>query len=462
MALLSEAFGIENPYGFESTKQLANDSISSATDTKPTSVSIGEAVDRTSKVELRNAYISVPIVFNSVNKNTQTIMGAKREVRYMKDKTKDFFEKFLVFNLGKFGKNETWEEVQNNHYKNAQIYGENFVERVFDGSKIVDWVTLNPERMDYARDLNGGLVLDQYGKPVGYVQKIPSGVDTTGKGDAVPKEVFMRENGIFLLPKRIAHFKLYSVGDGYDSYGLIEPAYEDIIYKRAIEKANANAIVQRGLNPVIDYVGKPERYPTPQMIDHATKKLSEMKYKTYFAFPYWHDVKTLKFENSELVTESLKNYTHNISASLGIPFALASGSGEATNRATLATQKAFQEFTLNDIVKRTKAFFERELFMPTAETNGLKSVPSYIVGDIGGEDKKEKSERLVKYVSAGILPAEFVLPYAVEVEELDVSKEEIKKVIEDIKKNKIIKKQPEEKPEENSDEDSEKEEKEEE
>jgi len=316
------------------------------------------------------------------------------------------------------------------HFTKSQVYGDNYIERIYNKSKtkIVDLLSLNSERMDYARDYRGNVLLNLKGNPVGYTQTLPASVDTTGKGDALPPDIRIIENMIFLRSERIAHFQLYPFGDGFESFGTIEPAHDDIIYKKNIEKANANMIVQRGLNPIIDYVGSAERFPTPKMIDHATTKLSQMNYKRYFAFPYWHNVKALEFKSSEVVNDTLKNFRENISASLGIPLALGTGVGEATNRSTLVTQQKFLELTLTDFVKRTISFFTRRIFRPISALEGFKSVPYLVWGDLGAENKDAKAKRLVDYANSkvGILPPEFVLKYVLKSEDLEVTEEEIK------------------------------------
>ena len=431
MALFGDILGINESFDIKELAAEKTDIKSSKGVSK--SASIGEGVPRVSKVELRDDYLGDSIVFNSVNKNTQTIVAAGYELRCDgpdKKEVLEFFNRFLNITLGDNGNDETWEEMIDSHFTKSQVYGDNYIERIYNKSKtkIVDLLSLNSERMDYARDYRGNVLLNLKGNPVGYTQTLPASVDTTGKGDALPPDIRIIENMIFLRSERIAHFQLYPFGDGFESFGTIEPAHDDIIYKKNIEKANANMIVQRGLNPIIDYVGSPERFPTPKMIDHATTKLSQMNYKRYFAFPYWHNVKALEFKSSEVVNDTLKNFRENISASLGIPLALGTGVGEATNRSTLVTQQKFLELTLTDFVKRTISFFTRRIFRPIAALEGFKSVPYLVWGDLGAENKDAKAKRLVDYANSkvGILPPEFVLKYVLKSEDLEVTEEEIK------------------------------------
>jgi hypothetical protein len=434
MALFDDILGISERYEM---KELAAEKVDErSSGGSPKSSLVGESMDRVNKIDLRDDYIGNSIVFNSVNKNTQTIMGGGYELRCNgpdKGKVLEFFNRFLHVTLGRSGSDETFDEMLDGHYTRAQVYGDNYIELIFNkkGTRIVDLVSLNPERMDYARNNSDNILLNSDGNPIGYTQQLPYSVDILGKGDTPPKDIKMEGNMIFIKAERIAHFQLYPVGDGFESFGTIEPAHDDIIYKKNIEKANANYIVQRGMNPIIDYVGSPERFPTPKMIKHATEKLSQMNYKRYFAFPYWHKVTALEFSQSDFVLDSIKTLRENISASLGTPLALATGVGEATNRSTLVTQQKFLELTLNDIVKRTISFFTKKVFRKITELEGFNSVPYLVWGDLGAENKDAKAKRLVDYANSkvGILPPEFALKYALKSEELEVTDEEVKEYI---------------------------------
>ena len=446
MALFGDILGTSENYDI---KELAAEKSDEKGSGSSKTANVGEGVVRVSRVELRDDYLGDSIVFNSVNKNTQTIIAAGHELRCDgpdKVKVLEFFNKFLNITLGDNGNQETWEEMLDAHFTKSQVYGDNYIELIFNPSetKIVDLLSLNAERMDYARNARDGILLDKYGNPLGYTQQLPVSVDTTGKGDKPPEDIRLIENMIFIKAERIAHFKLYPFGDGYDSFGTVEPAHDDIIYKKNIEKANANFIVQRGLNPIIDYVGSPERFPTPKMIDHATSKLSQMNYKRYFAFPYWHKVEALEFKSSEAVNDSLKTFRENISASLGIPLALGTGVGEATNRSTLVTQQKFLELTLTDIVKRSVSFFTRRIFRRIAKLQKFTSVPYLCWGDLGAENKDSKAKRLVDYANSkvGILPPEFALKYVLKSEDLEVTEDEIKAYY---AKQKILEKESSEK-----------------
>jgi len=381
-------------------------------------------VERVEPEELENAYLKDPITFNSINKATQAIMAAGYSFKCKDQDAKEYFDKFTE-DIGKVGEDITFDEFLYSIFQYQMIYGNSYAEIVWNKSmtRIVDLVILDPKRIDYAKDGQGRIVLDKYGKPIGYTQTVPYGVSVEGKGDKIPGEyidtIKIDNNQIFLSPRRICHFKLYTYGDRFYGIGLIEPAYKTIVRKMNIEVAQTNSIDARGTFPLIDYIGDPMHDPTPQMIDNALVKLKDFRHNRYFAFPYWHRVEPLEIKGSDIVENTLRYLRENQSSSLGIPLAFAIGSGEATNRATLSNQQQFMEFTLNDIVSKTISTIEKYIFSVICKTEGLSEYPKIVWGNIKAEEINDKAKRLVSYVEKGIIPAERVSDYALGSEDLN-------------------------------------------
>jgi hypothetical protein len=415
MKTMDEAFG-SSYYELENTEPKAVDD--------QVTVKATPEVERVDPEELENAYLKDPITFNSINKATQAIMAAGYSFKCKDPAAKSYFDRF-VENIGKIGEDITFDEFLYSVFQYQMIYGNAFAEIVWNKnmSKIVDLVILDPKRIDYAKDSQGRIVLDNYGKTVGYTQIVPFGVEVENKGDKIPAKyqdiVKLNNNQIFLSPKRICHFKLYTYGDRFYGIGLIEPAYKSIVRKMNIEVAQTNSIDARGTFPLIDYIGDSMHEPTAQMIDNALIKLKDFRHNRYFAFPYWHKVEPLEIKGSDIVENTLRYLRENQSASLGIPLAFGIGSGEATNRATLTNQQQFMEFTLNDIVNKTISTIEKYIFSAICKTEGLSEYPKIVWGNIKAEEINDKSKRLVSYVEKGILPAEKVTPYAIGSEDLN-------------------------------------------
>ena len=387
MSLFGELLGTEKTITLVSQKVEA----------KPATASSYTQLKRTDPKELEFTYLFDPITFNSINKETQTITSAGYSIKAEDEKVLTYFEEFFD-NIGKVGRTETFDEMIPTIYQNLMIYGKHFIEIIYaEGKKIkpltkvVDFLSLDPKSMDYARDAQGKIYLNESGNPVGYVQKLPYGTSAEGKGDKPPKGVSIQNLGggevIFLLPKRIAHFKLYTYGDGFDSVGLIEPAYKSIVRKQNIEEAYANNLFLKG-NVVMDMVGDSEHYPTPDMITNSSEKLSQMQYNRFFSFPYWHNVKVLDVGETQSLENAMRYYREDQTASLGLPLAFALGSGEATNRATLSNQQKFLEYTLRDIVKRVVSQIRKKLFRPISISENFDEVPRLVWG--GYRSRRQK------------------------------------------------------------------------
>jgi len=404
MITLSEGLGLFNSYKLSDRK--AEPEMVPQLTVKET-----PTVDRVDPKELEVCYIFDAITFNSINKSTQAIMSAKYHLHAKDPVVFTYFTNFLN-NIGKIGEDITFRELLYSTFQYQMIYGNAFIEIVWNKNmtKVTDLVVLDPKRIDYAKYGNNQIALDIYGKPIGYTQKVPYGVDITGKGDVPPKDVVISSDQIYIDAKRICHFKLFTYGDRFYGLGLIEPAYLSIKSKMNIEKAHADKATIP--NPVIDYVGDEFHEPTPDMIDNAVEKMSQFKSNRNFAFPRWHNLVSLDMKDDSVYTDALKYLRENQSASLGVPLSLAAGIGEATNRSTLTNQQDFLEFTLNDIVEKTISTFRKFIFSVISETEGFSEVPTLYWENVATKSIGSKSLRLVEYVKSNILLPNEVHDYA--------------------------------------------------
>jgi len=177
--------------------------------------------DRIPPEELEAIYITDPITFNTVNIQVNLIMQAGFRIDASDSETQEYFDEFFE-SIGQIGEETTLHELLEYIYLDKLIYGKSFVELIYnrDDSRIVDLRILDPKVMDYARNSRGEVAVDRFGKPIGFTMKLPYGYSSEGFGDPVPKEyqdiVSLRSNQIFLLPKRIALFKVRADGDRFN------------------------------------------------------------------------------------------------------------------------------------------------------------------------------------------------------------------------------------------------------
>jgi len=411
--------------------------------------------------ELENAYYADPITFNSVNKNVQMIMSAGYRFDLDESDRKDFMN--FIEGLGQIGEDYTFDELLGYILWSQVVFGYSWLENVYNEemTDILDLTRIDPKQMDYARDSNGNVLLDPSQKPIGYTQTIGNSisVDVRNLGDEVPKEykvsIDLSTGQIFLLPNRISLFKLYVGANGFDSYGLVEPAYKSIVRKLNIEEAQTNSIYARGTYPLVDYVGNEKTPATPQRLESALEIMKKFRHDRYFALPFYHRIEPIEVRQSDIVDQTLKHLRENQSSAFGMPLAFATSGGEATNRSTLNSQQRLLEYTLNDIVIKLTSNLYKYVFTPLAKLRGYKRVPKIIWNKIGTEDWDEKSERLLKWVELGVIQSSEVreliakqegielkpMPKLTETKSVEPKQElkipsEIKEVIENARRNK--------------------------
>lgn len=354
--------------------------------------------------ELARAYIHDPIVFNAINKIVQTIMSAGYVLKCKDENVLKWFEEFLS-QIGNRGGETTWEEILTRIFQDLCVFGNAWVELIYNkaGNEILDLDIVDATTMDYAKSSDGKIVLDENGSPVGYVQRLPLDVNVSGKGDPKPARVHCASNEIFLLRKRICHFKLYVIGDGFYGIGLIEPTYLSIVRKMNIEEALANSIWAQGFAPRIVYCGDKEHPPTPSAMNAIVEGLKELSYKQNLAIPYYNKIELLEPKRIEEAKSIIEYYRELVIAGLGIPKPFATGGGEETNRATLTNQQRMFELTLTDIVNRTCSTIRKYIFKRICDLKGFKEVPQIVWNKIGEAELNDKTSRLATYLKYGCL-----------------------------------------------------------
>ena len=381
---------------------LANNNSVVVDSSKPLGKKTTPETSRVPKIELEASYRHEPNVFNAVNKTVQVIMAAGYRL-VGEEESVGFFTDFFA-NIGHEGGEMEWEELLTSIFKHQMVYGEAWNELIpakRDPNKIVDLQLIDAKKMDYAKDGDNKIVLDSYGDPVGYVETLPLMYETDAKGVA-PKEVDLGTNQIFFPPKRIAHYKLYTIGDSFYGIGLIEPSYKQVVRKLSMEEALANSVNRTGFPIKKAKIGDINHEPTEELIQRTVEKLRGMDYRDVIAFPYWVDYGIVESQNPEKLQEHLDYYINQIVTGTGLPKALATGGGEETNRATLDRQEALAKHTMKDIVRRTTMIIEKKIIQPVAEANN-KSPVKINWGEIEIEELDARAERLARYTQAGLL-----------------------------------------------------------
>jgi hypothetical protein len=368
--------------------------------TEPTTAKVTPELNRIPRKEIEASYIKEPTTFNLVNVTTQLIMSSERKLDGDKEDVK-FMQTFLD-NLGYVGGTMLWEPILTLIIKHQVMFGNAYIEFITSTEKvngikpIIDLDIIDPKLMDYAKDSNGNIVQDKRG-PVGYVQTLPDNVGGINideyKKYKAPKDVALTSYQIYIPRERIVHFKLYQTGDTFYPLGFIEPCYNYVMYKLKLETAMMTAILRHGFPTMLGKMGDVNHMPTPNQIQDLLNSMKDMSYKHEIAVPYYVDIKYLESKTVTQLREHLEYFTEQIITSFGIPQAIATSTGDATNRATLTTSIKVLETTLMMLVTNTVRQIEHNMFMPIAHSHGRGTIPSYEWDNIDTSGLKAELEQ---------------------------------------------------------------------
>ncbi len=289
-------------------------------------------IKRIDKAKLEQLYLLDPVIFNSINKIVQIIMSAGYKL-IGSDESVSFFEEFLD-SIGSRGGELEWDSLLELNFKFPCIYGDSWNELIYNKKKnmIVDLDVIDPKKMDYAKNSSGKIILDNFMNPVGYVEKLPMDYSAINKIKP-PANVFLNPNEIFLPPEKVAHYKLYTVGDSFYGIGLIEPIYNTALRKLNMEQALANSWWMTGFPLKKGKVGDLNHEPTEEHMRSMAENIKNLDYKSTVVLPYYADVELLESSKPEKRKEILNYFIEQEITGIGLPKAYATGSGEATNRA---------------------------------------------------------------------------------------------------------------------------------
>jgi len=361
-------------------------------------------IERIELAKLEEIYLNDPVVFNSINKTVEVIMSAGYTLKGS-DESISYVEEFLD-NIGTRGGYTEWMSLLETIFTHQCIYGRAFNEIIYNAkqTKIMDLDFVDPKKIDYAKNMSNRIALDKYSNPLGYVLSLPY-MEMTGdlKSDPVPSQVYLNTNQIFLKPERLAHYKLYTLGDGFYGIGLVEPIYKTANRKLKMEEALANVYMRTGFPTRMALVGDKFHEPTLEMLQRATEELEKSTYRSVFATPYYNEVKILEANKPEKLRQHLDHFVEEENTGLGLPSAFATWKGGEVNRATLNRQEFLYKLSLKEIINKTIKTLERDVFSKIAKLNNLKDTPRIKWNEINLEELDSKSKRLVAYTQSGLI-----------------------------------------------------------
>lgn len=403
--------------------------------TSSVSDSDSSPIKRVSRFDLEKTYLTDPQTFNTVNKSRQLIMSANFKIVADQKQTQTKYDEFFD-SIGKVGLRMDIRQLLTSIYHDKLFCGSSYVERIYNEqkTKIVDLKMIDPKLMDYARDRDGIIVVDNMQNPIGYIMSVGN-VNT--KTDVPPKEVLLEREHIFLSAFRIAHFRMFSFGNRFESTGIIEPAYQDIQRKHKIEDAAANSIHNTASYPIIGYVGDNQRSATTKTMTSTLTALKNLSHSRYMVFQHPTQIQTLEVKHSDQIDSILRYFRGNQSSASGMALGFSVGTGETVNRSTLSTQQRMLDISLESEADNTVSEFNSLILDELARVNNYTSRAKLEWGNIAAEEKNDKVNRLLASVNSGVLAPEEARPYILTSEGIDPDELAYKKHTKQVKLKKV-------------------------
>lgn len=372
-------------------------------------------IERVAPAELENRYKDDPIIYNSINVRVQTIMspgyrliGEEEDVAYAYN---------FLNSVGRVGSENDWSHILSTIFSHQQIYGRAWVELIpnEENTKLVDLDIIDPKKMDYLRDSLGHIALDDYGNPIGYIEQMPFDIRVESKLQP-PEPYRLMTNQIFLPPERIVHYKMNTVGDGFEGIGLVEPIYRASVRRNDAETAWSNS----PLFPIMyAKVGDDQHDPTDEHLKSSLDELTLTKKRYAFTYPYWIDVGMLQAQSPEKIVDQFAHYENEEVSGLGLPKAFSKWEGGETNRDTLARQEYMFKLTLKNEIDKTCRMTEKRIFGTLRDYGQINTIPRFEWNELALQELDSKAERIVKYIDAkAITPDERLEKYIRTMEKL--------------------------------------------
>ena len=209
-----------------------------------------------------------------------------------------------------------------------------------------------PNKIDFIRDSNRNIVLDEWGRPKGYVVK-------SNLTDEVE------------LPRRFfVHTTLYTFPRGFIGISPIKPLVKKSLIKMNIEDSYGEGVFREGYPFYLVYVGN-ESYPTPT--EEELEKIEEAMLSTDTGdevrvgvmLPYWVRVEKSEPARVSEISETLEYFQK----SQYIPFRMSTA--EARSRVVAEALRSDYERHIGCLQNRIASQIQEQVIQRRAEVAGM-------------------------------------------------------------------------------------------
>jgi len=372
-----------------------------------------DSYSRVDRLKIENLYLKDAQTFNTINTYKQVLLQTGYNIIAEKKGAQSQYDKFFE-EMGIVGMNIKLEQLLDRLIHDTCLYGYAYVEKVYQGDRIVDLKPVDAKLMDYARNTKNQIVVNSAQNPV------------NGK-------VSLNHGQWFIPAEKIACFIIYPYGNGFESMGLVEPAIEDIERKIKIKTALANNIHNSAASHFIGIVGDDLSYNRVATFAHPTK------------------VESLNVQHSPQADEFMRVLRSEQSAASGLALGFAVGSGEAVNRQTLSNQREFMDMRMDSIAFYIAEQFNTKILDALYKVNRYGSKAKLVWNEICTQDKLEKTNLLMSAIQSGVIIPEEVREYVLQAFDLKPNEVEYNKAKKEKKKlEKAIQNKPQEDEEEDT------------
>lgn len=385
---------------------------------RPMSVDNKSQLHRATKDVMRNLYHTDWFTFSQVNVTTSLLSRPKIDII---SENKESWVKFFD-NMRLYGSNTSLKRLREEVKRDSVSYGAGYIEYVWDveGKEILDLKRVDASKIEHAKDNRKNfLILDEKGDSIGYVLHLGPNADLRSKGDPVPAKydgiIDMQIGDIFIKPERIAEFPLYKLGNDTESLGIIEPAILQTERRKNLETSQVNSLWTNGSGIPYIKVGNDTHEPNPQMMEDALDMAANIRTSEAVAIPHYNEFGTIDAKLDSLSVEIMNGLLAASAGAGNIPLPFITGSGDATNRATLKTQREMFELKIQEKIDSFDEDWNNQVMRK------LEKVNKYSKGVIASEEirlesKDETAKRFKTYYDMRALAPEEVREYVLATE----------------------------------------------
>jgi len=243
------------------------------------------------------------------------------------------------------------------------------------------------------RDAFSNIIVDKWGVPEGFYQQIYKIPDGSITKDPVDR-------------KKIAYFRFFTSSGEMIGLSPVESLYSIITWRKNVDWAMGEGSYSYAAPPIIVNIGDKDNPPTQDIIDNASKEISNIGSQSVFVFP-WH-TKITRLDASRGMDELVKfsdNYKVAICNALMIPPSLMGvGALSGAGRSVDALAEEWER-TVQGLQLMISEQLEAQVLRPLAEQMGYpkKSQIEIAWRSMSPAIALSNSRRRSTYARAGLL-----------------------------------------------------------